>query len=765
MSVGAVVHRGRWWILIGWVAATAALALLVSPANPRGVREEALLPVEAPSRRAAELLMKYFPSNSGLSEAVVVFERRDGALSLADMEAINRLADRIATPGQEATAEDLAGVTVGDPASIALPISPLTGRLPASNPLISPVGPAGQAALVIVNIPANFITLRSDRIVRHIRGVVAGQPPPAGLTASVTGSSGFGHDYADAAKTSHRRTLRVTLAAVIVILLVVYRSPTAAMIPLGAISLAAVAATKLLILAGRLGLHVGTAESIFAFVLLYGAGVDYSMLLISRFRERLSAGLPPSQAGREALNRSLRAIVVSAVTNVAGLMMLSLASYGVFRTTGPAVAIAIATATLASVTLTPALVGIAGRRLFWPRRAAPAQGGDDTSAVLPQRLRGLWPTIAWVVTRHGRPVLLATVVLLAVPAIEGLRINWVYDTLAAVRPVSPGGVGNASAGIVAAKRHWPVGEVAPLTVLATCDEPLRSDRWTEIQHGLASSLAAVPSVRNVRSLVTPLGTAVPVGTNVAIAAALGERVAREYVSPDGKASRLTVVLDMAPLTLEAMSAMQDVRSALVGQVKSAYPGLEIHLAGATAEMADIRTITRRDFHLIAPLAAGVVFVIVLLLLRDAILAGFMVAGTLLGYLATLGISQWVFTGLLGAVGLDWKVQVFVFVVLMAVGQDYNIFLAARLAEEATALAPVLATRRALIHTGPVISSCGVIMAATLGSLVSGDLALLRQLGFALALGVLIDTFLVRPLLLPAFVALTGRTGRLGRVIH
>jgi RND superfamily putative drug exporter len=762
MSFGAIIHRYRWAILTAWLAAAVALVLTVHPPDPRTVRQESFLPAEAPSRRAAELLMRYFPAHSGLSEAVVVLERPNGALSAADMETVNLLVERIARPSQEASAEDLVGVTVRSPASIALPTNPLTGEPLARNPLISP---EGQAVLVIVNIPANFITLRSDRVVRHLRGILAGMPLPEGLRIAVSGSAGFGHDYAAAARSSHRSALRVTLLAVIVILLVVYRSPVAAAIPLVSISVAAVVVAKLLALAGRLGMHTGTAESIFAFVLLYGAGVDYSVLLIGRCREGLHRQSPPDQALANGLDRSLRTIVASAGTNIAGLMTLSMATYGVFRTTGPAVALAIGVATIASVTLTPALAAVAGAKLFWPRGATPLPAVTDAPQDRPRARRGLWPMVAMVVTRHSRIVLSAAVLILAIPALRGARVQWVYDALAAVKPASPEGVGNASAGIEIANRHWPSGEVAPISVLLQADRSIDQAQWRRIQQSVLTGLGRLGEVRNVRALVAPFGEGTSPAVNALLAAAAGGKVAAEYVSADGKASRLTVVLDLPPLTLEAMDALAGMRDTIATSARSARSGLEVHLAGATAEMADIRTVTRRDFHLIAPLASGVVFLIVLVLLRDWVLSAFMVAGTLLGYLATLGICQWVFAGLLGSAGLDWKVQVFLFVVLMAVGQDYNIFLAARLAEEAAALPVARATRRALIHTGPVISSCGIIMAATLGSLLSGDLALLRQLGFALALGVLIDTFLVRPLLLPALITLTGRTGRMGSLIR
>jgi RND superfamily putative drug exporter len=170
---------------------------------------------------------------------------------------------------------------------------------------------------------------------------------------------------------------------------------------------------------------------------------------------------------------------------------------------------------------------------------------------------------------------------------------------------------------------------------------------------------------------------------------------------------------------------------------------------------DLRAVTQKDFHRVAALALAVILLIVLALLRDWLLALFMVAATVLSYLATLGLTDLVFS-MLGRGGLDWKIEVFLFIVMVAVGQDYNIFFAVRLAQEVRRLPALEATERTLIHTGPVISSCGVIMAASLGSVMVGDVTLLVQLGFALMLGMLIDTFIVRPLLLPAFIVLTRR---------
>jgi RND superfamily putative drug exporter len=268
----------------------------------------------------------------------------------------------------------------------------------------------------------------------------------------------------------------------------------------------------------------------------------------------------------------------------------------------------------------------------------------------------------------------------------------------------------------------------------------------------------------VRSLTSPLGENNDLITRGILALPVArKKVQKEYLSADKSAMRLEVVLDKPSLTLEAMDLVDSIRDTVAERLRLAGLNARIHLAGATPQMMDTRNVTRGDFYLIAGLALGVIFMIVWLLLRDVWLSAFMVASTVISYFAILGVSYWVFTGLFGAAGLDWKVRVFLFVVMVAVGQDYNIFLAARLSQEALFMEARRATRHAIIHTGPVISSCGLIMAATLGSLMTGDIVLLKQLGFALALGMLVDTFLVRSLVLPAFVALTGRTGKGGRL--
>jgi RND superfamily putative drug exporter len=772
MKIGRRVQESRWLVLAGWLAAALALGLLVPGLDPAANEPDNFLPESSDQVRAVRALAACFPQVSGLGEAVVVFERAGGELSADDLDAIEDVAGQIGRADLSgAPKADLAGVKVRSPASFLLPANPL-------------VSPDGRAASILVNVPANFVTVRSARVVEHIRRVVASRRLPEGLLASVTGSSGFGHDYAEAAQRGHERIGYVTLVAVVVILLLVYRAPLAALVPLAAISTAAFVAMRLLGIAQHFGMHVGTGERVFCFVLIYGAGMDYSLLLISRCREFLDAGAPAGEAAARGLGATFAAILASAGTDTVGLLMLCAAEYGVFRTAGPAIAAALVVALLAAVTLVPAMIALLGRALFWP--------GGRMGQI---GRRWLWPRVAQRVTARPGLALAATVVLMAVPAVQALRLTWVYDALAGIRPEAPGGVGNAAVGIDAAKRHWPIGQIAPVTVLLRNETPLTVEQWQSAAGRLTAALAGVRGVCDVRSLSQPLGReglrlgvqgprrSQPAASGQAPAAGLDrllgglkglasdalraavlQRARAEYVSADRRAMRAAVILDQPALTLKAMADVGRIRRSAAEAAQAAGLHAAVHVAGATAEMIDIRSVTRADFHRVAALVLGIIFLMVLALLRDWVLSAFLVAATVLSYLATLGLSYWGFAAA-GAEGLDWKVEVFLFVVMVAVGVDYSIFLAARVSQEARGTSVAEAVRRAVIHTGPVISSCGVIMAATLGSLMAGELKLFEQLGVALALGMLIDTFVVRPLLLPAFIALTGHTGKIPKALE
>lgn len=828
MGLGKHVTRWRWAILAAWLVLCALMLWLIPPADPTANERTSFLPEGSPYREAMESLAEHFPHQGGLSQATILFERPSGKLTHEDRAFIEYIAGEVLDPSHsDIRAEDLAGCTVASPGDLdkylvmpktgsairqgieALGNLPGLGRTPPEtqpapsareelprNPMRSETDENGQAALVRVNIPVDFITYRSTQIIKHIRhllqqasspeGLAVELPPradaqasvlrvhrPDGLRVAVSGSGGYGYDYARFVSASHDRTMIATLLAVIVILLVVYRAPIAAMIPLVAISLAAVCVIKLMNVVQNAGMAIGMAERIFVFVLMYGAGIDYSLLLISRYREFLATGGHDHHAAADALDATFPAISASAATDAIGICMLVFCQFLIFRTTGPVVAGSLVVAWLAAVTLVPALTSIFGRHMFWPVRPHAFQ--DGVAGKIWQ-LR-LWPAIARGVTRRPGWVLVVTLALLAYPAARSFEIRWVYDALTGIdaeylndadETVPPDkGVGNAAAGIDIGKRHWPIGEIAPVTVLVKSDTPQTPTHWRAVTQQISTELNRRKGdvVSAMRTLNEPLGTG-----NSFAEGSLMERLARgvaqvEYISPDRKIMRMEILLNVHGMSNEAMAFADDVR----GMVSKAAAEADlksptVHLAGATAQMQEIRETTQRDFRMVVILVLGVILVIVFVLLRDPLLTTFMVAAIGVSYLATLGICMWLFAAVFGDTSMDWKVQIFLFVVMAAVGVDYNIFLAARLAQEAKKHPPREAVCQAVAHTGPVISSCGLIMAATLASLAVGSVQLLQQLGLALGMGMLVDTFIVRPLLLPSFAALFKRTGKTTRLI-
>lgn len=792
MNFSDAMPKFRWGVLGLWVVLSAGLIVFTPRGDPGKNEVESFLPADAPFRVASTRLAEYFPRQHGLSQAVVFFERPDGELTLEDKAYVNGVALRftqpsdgdlpprdvqslsIFTPGMidaafaAARAADLMGDLRGSFRSAVRGkkiLSDSTLEPPPPNPLITPAGPDGQAAIVRVNIPADFITHRATQVVKHIRNVIANNPPPAGLRVSVTGSAGYGHDYSLFVQDSHDLTIITTLIVVVVILLLVYRAPAAAFVPLAAISLAAAVVVKGIDIAQNAGVAIGIAERIFVFVLMYGAGIDYSLLYLSRFREYLRVGMKSTEATANALRATLPAIVASSATDAVGILMLVFCRFVIFQTTGPAVAISLVVALLASVTLVPALACIFGRRLYWPQKLKPIPAEAEYA---PQSHR-VWSSLAKLVT--GRPGLVLAVILLvlAIPSAKALKIHWVYDALAGIDstwtdsaglPTAPeGGIGNAAAGITTAVRHVPIGEIAPVTILIETPAAVGINTWGMLSMQLTDVIGAVDGVQNVRSLTQPLGKgyAPPPGSRTQLTVQTFART--EYVGNQGRAMRLEAVMGMHTMSDEAMTLAETIRRTTREVLERVGVEGRVYLSGATAQMNEIRSVTRSDFRLVVVLVLGVIFVIVLLLLRDWLLTAFMVGAIGLSYLATLGLCSWAFSWMWGLAGMDWKVQIFLFVVMAAVGVDYNIFLAARLSQEAWNHPPREAIQRAVVATGPVISSCGLIMAASLGSLMVGQVELLRQLGFSMGLGMLMDTFIIRPLLLPAFAALFHRTGK------
>jgi RND superfamily putative drug exporter len=567
-----------------------------------------------------------------------------------------------------------------------------------------------------------------------------------------------------AAAESVENTHPTAILLVAVALLLIYRSPWLVLIPLATIGIAAAVSIDLLTILADASqryphllppIRVFTTTKIFVTVLLFGAGTDFCLFLTARFREQRKSGDDHRTALINAIDKVSGALVASAFTTIVGLAMMAFAEFGKFAYSGPSIAISLAVTLLACLTLVPALLAT---------RLGTYINPESNEDAFWQRL---WERIADLVLR--RPVLiLATSVLIATPfAWHGWHVPVTYDLLT---ELAPNRVSRQGTDML--RRHFPSGEIGPLVVLAEDERGNLDSIDGQIKIAeLAKPLDDLEGVAEVRSLYQPMGD--PPGTvSLFSSTGLMELAAKDspltkavFVSEagelTGKVTRLFLILTEQPFSQAAVGTLQQVEQVLAkiqADPESPWLGAHFALAGPTVGIRDLETITLADRFRVEMMVVVAVFVVILILLRAPVISCYLMVSVMLSYLVTMGITSLVFQAFYGTdfVGLDWKVPLFLFVLLVAVGQDYNIYLVTRVLEEQRKAGALAGLRNAIVQTGGIITSCGVIMAGTFVSMTVSELNGIVELGFALTLGILLDTFVVRTILVPAFLAILAR---------
>jgi RND superfamily putative drug exporter len=633
------------------------------------------------------------------------------------------------------------------------------------------------------------------RVLKHIRKEVNEvrswlKDVDPGIVIGISGSAAVGADLLEAAKDSIANTELFTILLVTVILLFVYRSPLLVAIPLITIFVSFLTATGIVAVLTQLGtvngfewweFKVFKTTKIFIVVILFGAGTDYCLFLISRYREELQKGLDRRDAISKAMAAVGTALAASALTTIIGLSMMFFADFGKFSNSGPAIGLCLAITLLASLTLTPALLGALGKVVFWPVSAGLEDPNHDKQgASQSTRFQVFWKWTAWHITAHPGRILVVTFALLSPLAWCGLSSggNVTYDLLSELDPSRP-----SRQATQLLTEYFPVGESNAVVVLArkqgvNFDET--GPEQLDAVWALAKRLSDRTDVRRVRSLATPFGR--PPGKKRKLEMKLASPLVRSlYITPEpnwkGSVTRLEVVLQKDAFSIDAtqtLSAIDELLKIESADPNSFWSGATFAFSGTTAAMRDLRNVTRRDNTRIEILVVIAVFAVLLIILRRPVVCVYMILTVLFTYFVAIGATELFFRWTYGDSfhGLDWKVPLFLFVILVAVGQDYNVYLATRVFEEQKLRGPFAGLRHAVERTGGIITSCGVIMAGTFISMTSGTwgsvlpdwlvpasggaLRGIVELGFALALGVMLDTFIVRPILVPAFLAMLCR---------
>jgi RND superfamily putative drug exporter len=526
-------------------------------------------------------------------------------------------------------------------------------------------------------------------------------------TAQIAGPAASQADLSDAFAGIDGLLLGVALGAVLLILLLVYRSVLLPLlIILGSVFALGLACAVVYVLAERDVVRVdGQVQGILS-ILVIGAATDYALLLAARFREELAVRADRFGAAVAAVRRSFGAITASAATVALGLLALLAGDLTNNRALGPVGAIGIGCAVLATLTFLPAALALLGRAAYWPSRPKPPQESAQG--------RGVWRRVAGAVDARPRRTWAVTALVLAVfaafsPSLssKGVPLDEIFVNDA------PSVAAQATLG-----EHFPGGSGNPAVVIADAGRAAEVTAAARNTEGVASAGAVSAS---------------------------GRPGAGEPLAVDGRV-RIDATLEAAADSDAAKETVERLRARV-----HAVPGADALVGGYTAQQYDTQQTAARDRTVIVPIVLAVILLILMLLLRSLLVPVLLVATVGLNFLATLGVSALVFRHLLGFSGTDASVPLYGFVFLVALGVDYNIFLMSRVREEALVHGNRQGVLRGLTTTGGVITSAGVVLAATFAALMVIPLAFLVQIAFIVAFGVLLDTLVVRSLLVPALM--------------
>jgi putative drug exporter of the RND superfamily len=671
-------RRTKFVVVAVWLVVLVAIGPLAGKFEDAQENDPAdYLPGGAESVKTIDRL-DGFPSDDE-ADAITVFHR-DGGLTPEDAAAIQRVRTAINQRVRpEINAERRDTVAETGPAVV----SADGGTALLTTPITVPEEATGDEEDLLTDTP--------EEIKAELESL------PSGLEAEVTGPAGFAADAVEVFNDINGTLLFATATLVLLLLIVIYRSPIFWTIPFFSVLLAEVTTRGLGYLIAEAGVTVTGQSGGILPVLVFGAGTDYALLMVSRYREELRRHEDKHDAIRVALRRTSPVILASGGTVMAALLTLSLAEVTGTSGLGPIGALGIAMAMLSMLTILPALLTVFGRRAFWPFIPRVGTHGADVT-------HGVWRRIADWVGRAPRRVWVGTTALLAV-MIAGLAFlnsdltsgNQFRDDVDSVQ------------GQELLEAGFPAGANAPTNVLVTDEAKLDAVR---------TALARAPGVAEV-----------------------SPRVER---GPAG--AKLEVTLDEDPYSTAGFDLVPGIRDAA-----RAVAGDDVLVGGPTAEEFDLRQSAARDNRLIVPIALVVVFLILAALLRAITAPLVLIATVIVSYFAALGIGAFFFENVFDFPGMPPDLPLFAFIFLVALGIDYNIFLMARVREETHAHGTRDGTIRGLAVTGAVITSAGLVLAGTFSTLAVLPLVPLTEIGFTIAVGVLIDTFLVRSLLVPALV--------------
>jgi RND superfamily putative drug exporter len=695
---------GAWLVIV-----VAVLALAPKLADVVNSSQATYLPKDANSQQAQAILEQAFPTTYAKASAVVVVSGPKAA-RLDAVKDYSAFAAHRLSPAPFTVASDT--------------LTPqLAGALDSRD---------GQATLIDLGWQQPDSSTAPSDSVKNLRTYIAAHPYP-GVAAKITGDVAINSDYQTQINKSTVITSIATVVLVLLILLAVFRSVALLIVPAVTLGIAIMVSDGVVAFLGKHWLTVSSNTPIFLIVLLAGAGTDYCLFLASRYKEELSHGRSPAEAVEETMAHVGEAIASSGAAVIVGLGGMAFANFGLFNTTGPAVAVGVAITLAAALTLTPAILRLLGTRAFWPAR------------IEAPRPSTFWNAVGRRVT--ARPVLaIVGVLVVALPlnlAVlkTGQNFNFLADLSSTVE---------AHSGFDAVQAHYGAGNALPGDLVIEANQNLRTASGLRALDALDARLAALPGISTVQGPTRPAGKPIAYSefaTNTQVKADLARNL-----SAAGNVAQFTLTTTADPYSTQAQKVMGTVLSV----AKQAFPQAVVHTGGASVNVSDIHDVINSDLKRIALFVLGGIFLVLAILVRALVAPVYLLVTVVLSLGATVGATTLVFQGIDGQNGLVFWVPFLILTMLIGLATDYNILLISRIREEVARDGDYqTAVTRAVEKTGGIITTCGLVLAGSFGTLMLANVTGLRELGFAVAFGVIFDTFIQRTVLVPAVVVLAG----------
>jgi putative drug exporter of the RND superfamily len=810
--------RYRIAIIAVWLVAAAGLFVFSPKLADVGVTDESqFLPQDTQSAIASRLLDEKFASTgeAAAGNGIIVIHNADG-LNAADMQKAQTIHDWLVSDSAPA---EIQGVT----------------SIFESEVLRTTLISTDQTTMIMsIDFSVGSLSDAAKSAVSQIRDYIQQNYPDENIY--FTGKTGLFQDMFASVQETVSRTTLVTVILVAILLLIIYRSPVAIILPLVAIGCSFAVSVGIIGFLGAAGAKFSTLAEVYLVVIIFGVGTDYCLFIVSRFREELR-----QKERDEAQSHSIRTITpviaASALTVIVAFLSLGISQFGMNQTTGYSMAIGVAITLLAGLTLVPALMSLFGKYLFWPVKVSVVkkEGGFG------------WHTIGNWVSRHPVITAVPILVVLILPYIALPDLNRSADIINQLPQNS-----ESVKGYKIMTEHFTVGELSPSYVLIESKKgDITGSTSLKAIEDIAQSLEKVEGVSRVSYYSSPaaqlsglalqfrnIGDALGQGSGMdqlsslqavgqslqsmalqypgiiqspnfqqaganlgqitvisgQIAASTPENIPAllgqmqqtiykisdnlnglvsefklesntpfttylyaAYFSTDKTIARINVVFAGDPNSTTTMEAVARVRDTARNDIDSStLAGSSRYVGGESAVRADIMLTNDADFGKVVGLAIAGIFIVIAILLRSIIAPLYMVITVMLNYGTTLGVATWLFLDMMNRTSISYMLPLLIFVILVALGADYNIFLVSRIREEAQTRPIKDAVSHAVANTGGVITACGIILAGTFATLMTSPLEIAFQIGAMIAAGVLIDTFIVRALLVPAMARLIGR---------